>query len=182
MIKPLPKEQWKEILFNIKGKRNRYAISNLGRVAVFKTQFEDGQLLKGTMNNGYASLKIKPGGRDIQLMIHRIVADAFLPRRKANQEIVIHKNFKKTDNDVSNLKWVTKEEAYKHAEKNPVIIRLRKQRMAEGHKLNIAKVREIKRLIRNPGKLTMKQIARKFRISEMQLYRIKRGENWGHVK
>jgi hypothetical protein len=28
----------------------------------------------------------------------------------------------------------------------------------------------------------MKQIADHFGISEMQLYRIKSGENWGHVK
>jgi hypothetical protein len=28
----------------------------------------------------------------------------------------------------------------------------------------------------------MKQIAEHFGISEMQLYRIKSGENWGHVK
>jgi DNA-directed RNA polymerase specialized sigma subunit len=31
-------------------------------------------------------------------------------------------------------------------------------------------------------KMTMKQIAEHFEISEMQLYRIKSGENWGHVK
>lgn len=182
MIKTLPREQWKEILFNVKNLRSRYAVSNLGRIAVYKDNFEDGQLLAGTMNNGYASLKIKPGGHDIQLMVHRLVAEAFLPKPAKDRVFVIHKNFKKTDNVVSNLKWANQKETEKHAQNNPVVIRSRKQHLAEGHKLNIAKVKEIKKLLRNPGNLTMKSIAKKFRISEMQLYRIKRGENWGHVK
>jgi len=41
------------------------------------------------------------------------------------------------------------------------------------------------RLIRkkiNEGKTRMKMIAKQFKISEMQLYRIKVGENWGWVK
>jgi hypothetical protein len=127
-------------------------------------------------------MKIKPGGHDIQLMVHRLVAMAFLPKPSKDRVIVIHKNYKKTDNVVSNLKWANQKETEKHAEKNPAVIRSRKRDLAEGHKLNIARVKEIKRLLRNPGNLTMKAIARKFRISEMQLYRIKRGENWGHVK
>ena len=30
-------------------------------------------------------------------------------------------------------------------------------------------------------KLTHKQLAEKFGVSEMQLHRIKSGENWGHI-
>ena len=43
----------------------------------------------------------------------------------------------------------------------------------------MAKVKSIKRLLEKPGKKTMKQIAEQFDISEMQLYRIKSGENVG---
>jgi len=51
----------------------------------------------------------------------------------------------------------------------------------KGLKLNVTKVKSIKRLLAKPGKRTMKQIAEQFDISEMQLYRIKSGENWSHV-
>jgi DNA-binding Xre family transcriptional regulator len=40
----------------------------------------------------------------------------------------------------------------------------------------------IKKILANPNRKTrMKIIARRFGISEMQLYRIKSGKNWGHV-
>ena len=182
MINPRPNEQWKEIIFNIKGMRNRYAVSNQGRVASFKTDFSSGTLLRGTLNNGYRSLKIKPGGRDLQMMIHRLVADAFIKTKNPNRNFVIHLNFSKTDNRYKNLQWASKQEMEKHQKKNPRVIKSRNARKTVGHKLNIAKVKEIKRRIKQPGKMTMKSIAKKYRISEMQLYRIKRGENWGHVR
>jgi transcriptional regulator with XRE-family HTH domain len=38
-------------------------------------------------------------------------------------------------------------------------------------------------MLANPKrKLTYKQLAEKYGVSEMAITRIKRGENWGHVK
>jgi len=49
-------------------------------------------------------------------------------------------------------------------------------------KLTETKVKLIKRKIFDPNRRTrMKMIAKQFGISEMQLYRIKSGENWGSV-
>ena len=182
MLKSNSGEKWKELRFNVKGLRSRYAISTHGRVASFRENLSDGNLLAGTMNNGYLSLKIKPGGKDLQMMVHRLAAEAFQKKKNKNQKFVIHLNHKKTDNLLKNLRWATKEEMERHQQKSPAVIKSRKIRKTEGHKLNIAKVKEIKRKIKNRGTTTMKSIARKYRISEMQLYRIKRGENWGHVK
>lgn len=182
MIKKNPNEKWKEIRFSAKGLRSRYAISSHGRVASFKEKLEDGNLLKGTMNNGYLSLKIKPKGKDLQMMVHRLAAEAFQKRKSGKHTFVIHLNYKKTDNNLKNLRWASKEEMEKHQQKNPNVLRSRRERQVEGHKLNIAKVKQIKKMIKHPSGKTMKSIAKKFRISEMQLYRIKRGENWGHVK
>ncbi len=182
MIKPRRGERWKEILFNVKGMRNRYAVSSHGRVASFREAFTDGRVLAGTLNNGYLSLKIKPGGRDLQMMVHRLVAGAFLKKKSRGQDYVIHLNFDKRDNEAKNLSWASKESMEKHQRKNPKVIKSRLARKTTGHKLNIAKVKDIKRRILNPGRMTMKAIAKRYRISEMQLYRIKRGENWSHVK
>jgi hypothetical protein len=182
MIKTKPNEHWKEILFSVRGLRNRYAVSSFGRVASFREDFRRGSVLSGTLNNGYLSLKIKPGGRDLQMMVHRLVADAFLRKPTPSHGFVIHLNFKKTDNQASNLRWADKRAVESHQRKNPRVIRSRNARKMVGHKLDVARVKAIKRQIRRPGDLTMKAIARRFRISEMQLYRIKRGENWGHVR
>ena len=57
----------------------------------------------------------------------------------------------------------------------------RKARKRVGHKLTVEKVKQIKRKIKS-GSTSVKAIARQYKISEMQLYRIKRGENWAEVK
>jgi len=181
MITSKAGEQWKEIIFSKNSMRYHYAVSNLGRVASFKENLEEGNIISGTINNGYLSLKIKPGGNDLQLMVHRLIADAFIKRKSGNHNFVIHLNFKKTDNRISNLRWTTKEEMQKHQQKSPHVIASREARKGIGHKLNIAKVKEIKRKIRN-NNIPMKTIAKQYKISEMQLYRIKRGENWAEVK
>lgn len=169
-------------MFNIKGMRSRYAVSNQGRVASFKEDFDDGTILSGTLNNGYLSLKIKPGGRDLQMMVHRLVADAFIKRKSAAHAYVIHVNYKKTDNKMANLRWTKKDEMEAHQQKSPNVLASRKERRNVGFKLTVDKVKQIKRKIKNPGTTSMKAIAKQFKISEMQLYRIKRGENWGNVK
>ncbi|MEO5572004.1 MAG: NUMOD4 domain-containing protein [Bacteroidia bacterium] len=181
MIKTNPGEQWKEIQFNFKGMRNRYAVSTHGRVASFKENLAEGAIISGTLNNGYLALKIKPGGKDLQMMIHRLVAEAFVKRKSSKHVFVSHLNYKKTDNRTANLRWATKEEMYEHQQKSPNVIASRKARKSVGLKLTIAKVKDIKRKIQS-GKILMKEIAKQFKISEMQLYRIKRGENWSEVK
>lgn len=47
-------------------------------------------------------------------------------------------------------------------------------------KLTIANVKKIRNLIA-AGK-TLKEIARTFGVSDMQIHRIKTGENWGNLK
>ena len=69
----------------------------------------------------------------------------------------------------------------KHQQKSPKVIASRNARKSVGHKLTVADVKDIKRKIKS-GKILMKLIAKQHKISEMQLYRIKRGENWGEVK
>jgi DNA-directed RNA polymerase specialized sigma subunit len=53
----------------------------------------------------------------------------------------------------------------------------------QGHKLTDVMVKKIKQMMDDKKRTkTMKNIAAHFGISEMQLYRIKSGENWSHVK
>ena len=58
-------EVWKEIRLGAKTKTH-YGISSLGRVCSFRESLEDKKILKGTIVNGYAALKLKIEKKDYQ--------------------------------------------------------------------------------------------------------------------
>jgi hypothetical protein len=89
---------------------------------------------------------------------------------------------------VTNLKWVTREEWVAHNQESPAMKQMRRK-IARGEKrvphskLSRSQAATLKKQIDNPRRRnTLKQLADQYGISEMQLYRIKRGENWGHLK
>lgn len=121
------------------------------------------------------------------LLVHRAVAELFLEKGK-NDEIVIHKDFVKTNNHVSNLEWKTKEEALDRYKENPYYtngeykkqLNKPRKRKITANKLEENQVLYIKEKL-SQGK-TLKELAKKFGVSDMQIYRIKTGECWKHVK
>jgi len=180
-------EEWKEIKFPKGNLRNKYAISNKGRIMSYESTLEEGSVLKGSLTGGYPTLNIKPGGKDKTLYIHRLVAENFIEKVGRSKSFVIHLDYDKLNNDAKNLRWATRSELIAHQAANPHVIehraKLNNVPRERGHKLTVGKVKEIKKLLNNPNRrLKMKQIAEKFGISEMQLYRIKSGENWSHVE
>ncbi|QJB34521.1 helix-turn-helix domain-containing protein [Chitinophaga oryzae] len=183
-IKNLRNEVWKDLqIKNKSALRKRYAVSNMGRVISYHESTEDGKLLTGSTVEGYTVLNVKPADSYQSLYLHREVAKLFNKRPGRAHRYVIHLDYDKKNNKASNLKWATKEEMEEHQQNSPAKLAYKeKQRnRLKGLKLNVTKVKSIKRLLNKPGKKTMKQIAEQFDISEMQLYRIKSGENWAHV-
>ncbi len=118
-------------------------------------------------------------------LIHRLVAEYFLPKAKPGQVKVGHLDYNKLNNHVSNLKWMTPEENYAHQQKSPYVIKEKQQRKLSMRsytkvaKLTITKVMLLKKLL-NQNK-PVKQLVKQFKITDMQVYRIKRGENWGNI-
>jgi hypothetical protein len=119
-------------------------------------------------------------------LIHRLVATAFLPKPKAGQKIVAHTNFNKTDNNATNLQWMSLAENIAHQQKSPHVKKARKERAerpftnSKVNKLTIAKVAQLKKQLL-AGK-PIKDLVAKYNITETQIYRIKKGENWGKVE
>lgn len=187
MIKKIPGEIWKQLQFDgYKQLRKKYAVSSHGRAASYLNKLEeDGKLLTGSVTSGYRTLNLHVEGGNGTIYLHREVARLFCKKPSAKYRFVIHLNHQKDDNHHANLKWATIEEVSDHQQNSPQKLAYKKKQASrtEGLKLNVAKVKAIKEAIANPKrKHTYRQIAEKFQISEMTLYRIKSGENWAQVK
>ncbi len=186
MINKIKGENWATIKFaGAKTMRNNYAISSHGRAASYKEDIhEDGKLLGGSVTSGYKTLNLHIDGKNSTLYFHREVARAFNKKDSPKQKLVIHINHNKTDNNIRNLKWVTQQEANEHQQKSPKKLAYKKiqTERTKGLKLNVTQVKSIKKILENSRrKLTNQQVADKFKVSSMTIYRIKRGENWGKV-
>jgi hypothetical protein len=186
MIKKLAGEVWKPLTFSgSKELRNRYAVSSLGRIASYKEDvLKDGKLLNGSLTTGYRTLNLHRPGHKGTLYIHREIAKLFLKRPSSKHKYVIHKNHNKLDNSVKNLEWATLERMIQHQQKSPAKVAYKKRQANRevGLKLTATQVRRIKdQLNKKNRRITIKQLADQYNVSEMTMYRIKSGENWGRI-
>jgi hypothetical protein len=186
MVKKINGEMWKQIQFpGHKTLRKKYAVSNNGRAASYSDElFKDGKLLNGSLTSGYRTLNLHLENGNGTIYLHREVARLFCPKKSPKCKFVIHKNHVKTDNRYKNLSWATAEEVSTHQQKSPekIAYKERQANRTVGLKLNATQVRRIKKEIASPTrKLTYKQMAEKYGVSEMTLYRIKSGENWSRI-
>lgn len=118
-------------------------------------------------------------------LVHRLVADYFLPGPTPNQTVVAHLDHDKLNNNVANLRWMTPEENYAHQQKSPNVIAERIDRKTNPlktpphAKLTVTRVMLLKKML-NEGK-PIKTLIKQFKVTETQIFRIKRGENWSNI-
>ena len=187
MIKKIPGEIWKQLVFSgHKQLRKKYAISKTGRAASYNDDiFKDGKLLQGSLTSGYRTLNLHVEGSNGTIYLHREIAKLFCNKKSPKHKFVIHINHDKADNQSKNLRWATKDEVSSHQQNSPskIAYKIRQASRTVGLKLKAAQVKQIKETLGNPKrKLTYKQLAVKYGVSEMTLYRIRSGENWSHIK
>lgn len=100
-----------EIWRAIPGYNEKYAVSNLGEVRSIRM----GKMLKQRVDRaGYKSVRLTSNGVTKTLLVHRLVAETFIPRLP-RQKVVNHLNGNKTDNRLENLEWTTHKENIQHA-------------------------------------------------------------------
>jgi|SRR6218665_3393069 len=191
MIRFYANEVFREIETDVPLKY-RYAVSNQGRLISFLEEFKDGNLLKGSISDGYKTFRYRKrvDGNPITktLFIYKLVAEFFIPKDSEDQQHVLHLDYVRDNDTTKNLKWATYEQALLHRSKSPHVINSKKKLIehnikADGRKLTSTNVIHLKKLLNNPNNKTrIKMLAKQFGISEMQVNRIKRGENWAHIK
>ena len=98
-----------EIWKSVENYENLYEVSSLGNIR--KT---DGKILSANKNNKYCQVELRKNTKAKTSLIHRLVAEAFLPNPE-NKKCVNHINGIKTDNRIFNLEWVTHGENNSHA-------------------------------------------------------------------
>ena len=180
MIKDFRKERW--LPFQINNaffEKDPLYVSNYGRVKrLVDKEKQEFKMLNYTKSKSFNMIwYLRKDNKKTTCYVHRLVAQLFLDN-KEGKRFVIHLNHDLEDNYYKNLKWVDQKELTQHQMSNPK----RQVKRRTYSKLTEAKVRLIKRKIHDPNRRTrLKMIAKQFGISEMQLYRIKTGENWGSV-
>lgn len=112
-------EFWKDV----SGYEGLYQVSNLGRVKslprTVRTRYGTGVrkekiLQGGSYPNGYVFVCLCKDGEKKMRMIHRLVAEAFIPN-PLNLPTVNHRDGNKQHNWVGNLEWCTQGDNLKHA-------------------------------------------------------------------
>ena len=190
MVRLIRGEEFREI--QPEGKlKLRYAVSNKGRLISFKEKFSDGNELKGSKQDGYRVKRYKYTNEEGKVVnkcvfYYKMISDAFLEKTSEDQVYTLHLDYVRDNDDLLNLKLATRQEMLDHGNRSPIkkqaILNLQEfnRTSGKGAKLDSTKVMLIKKMLIN-RKTRLKLIAKKFNISEMQLYRISTGENWGHV-
>ena len=107
-----------EVQKDIHGYEGLYQVSNLGRVKSLdrivtrkdgRKQLHRGKLIKSYCNNkGYYIIRLCKGCKMKHMLMHRLVAQAFIPNPD-NLPEVNHIDEKPSNNRVTNLEWCTRD-------------------------------------------------------------------------
>ncbi|MCB9202536.1 MAG: HNH endonuclease [Flavobacteriales bacterium] len=188
-IEFLPNERLKKVSLEGKNSYN-YAISDYGRMIRYQNDMsKDGEFLKGGLTSGYPSFHYKHNNKSYCIYFHKLVAQCFLGKNSNEQDMVLHLDYDKTNNHYSNLKWCTKQESLEHQRKNAKYV-VGNSNPKKGAKLDAKKVISIKKKLLKLEKTTNKvqrkmliqNLTKYYKISKVQLYRIKNGQSWKHIQ
>ena len=113
-------EVWKDI----KGYEGLYQVSNLGKIRSLRCWTGRIYLVRNKILNpsrnqkGYLQVQLCKNGKRKQCLVHRVVAEIFIPHFDEKQDIVNHIDGNKLNNIVENLEWCTQKQNVQHAIRN----------------------------------------------------------------
>ena len=175
LLKSILKIEWRKVYLD--GMETNYEISSDGLLRNIKTN----HIRKWQKSDdGYCKCTIEFNNHFYKVSAHRLVALAFIPNPD-NKPEVNHKDGDKSNNDISNLEWVTSSENTKHA----IELGLKWYFGARGedNPRNIYTENQINRackMMENPINRPI-LIEKITGVSRITLYKIRKGESWNHI-
>lgn len=109
-----------EELKSIKGYEGLYVASSDGKIFKLKNGVKHRQIgiARTSSRQNYTTTRLyKSDGRRMDVMVHRLIAETFIPNPE-NKPCVNHKDGNKHNNCVENLEWVSYSENSQHAVDN----------------------------------------------------------------
>lgn len=104
----MPEEKWRDVL----GFEELYQVSSFGNVRTIKNG--EVEMSQQENRNGYMTVHLRDKGVERRAMVHRLVAEAFIPNPNGFRD-VNHKNGDKSDNRVENLEWTSHADNMTHS-------------------------------------------------------------------
>lgn len=176
-----------EVWISCVGYNGIYMVSNFGRVLSLEREIKNPngvtggtfrvgrKILKTKIGTtGYYSITLCYGGAKKDMLVHRLVASAFIPN-PLKLPYINHKNFNKLDNRVENLEWCDQRGNVHHAIKNGKIP------IYYGEDTSCAKLTNKQALEVYNATGYYWEIAKKYSITRGSVGCIKSGKTWGNI-
>lgn len=180
----MQEENVEEVWRDVVGYVGLYKVSSLGRVKSLPRSFirKGGKPMKlkerilkpNPIKGGYYQFKFTVLGVEKNLLLHRIVCEAFNGPAPADKPHVNHIDTNKDNNSYLNLEWVSFQENMSHAALHGLRPRGSGNHM---HKIEEAEVLEICDLI-DKGEMSNNDIADKYGVNHRTISSIKYGKSW----
>ena len=160
----------------VKGFERLYKVSPNGEIYSVRSD----KILSSFIAAGYKQVELNLCGRASKHLIHRLVAEAYLPNPKG-LPCVNHKDGDKLNNNVSNLEWCTYKENMEHASTHGLLKTVGCNNPAS--KLTEEDVRYIrKNYIKGDRQFGSVALGKKFNVDHKAILCIVNGITWGCVK
>jgi len=167
-----------ELWLPVPNSNNHYLVSNFGRVKSFMYNKTEGRIMRTYQMGNFLTINIRINKKMVNWYIHKLVATVFIPKTSEELTHVVHLDLNYKNNQASNLQWVKRETVLERTK-----IRKTKSNIKQkptNTKLKESDIALLKSMILSG--IPNFRIAKLFCISDMQVTRIKRGENWGYVQ
>ena len=125
---------------------------------------------------GRKLVELSSDGKGTNKLVHHLILLAFRGGKPFRGAVTRHLNGDASDNRIANLVWGTCKENSEDRAKHGTT--------AKGERSGSAKLKEadVKVILKELGRRTMRAIARDFGVSDSCIHKIKRGGSWRHLR
>jgi hypothetical protein len=158
-----PLEEWRTVI-----DFPDYSVSNMGRVKRITKgkRLPSGHIMSPHFVLGYPSLSLCRKSKQSHVKIHSLVAKAFIGPLQPGMT-VNHKDGLKTNNDISNLEYLTRQENNLHAQRMKLVLSGERCSWAKFRYIDIVEIRRLRKEGLSCNKIGIRYGVARSKISEI---------------